>query len=115
MITGKVRKNETTKAAVLRELREETGLRHSRLIAIPRINSYYMEPLDVISLSPVFLALVKNMNVKLSKEHEIYRWVNYKNAVRLVHWEDQKESLRVIKKYLSSEQRFGRLVRIRNE
>jgi 8-oxo-dGTP pyrophosphatase MutT (NUDIX family) len=100
MITGKVRKNETTKAAVLRELREETGLRCSKLFVVPRINCYYMEPLDVISLSPVFLAEVENTDVKLSKEHEDYKWVNYKDAVKLVHWEDQKESIRAIKKYL---------------
>jgi dihydroneopterin triphosphate diphosphatase len=112
-ITATTEKNESTKEALMRELAEETGLKDARIFVVPRINSYYMVPLDVISLSPVFLAITKNAKVTISDEHDKFKWVSYKKAIKLIHWEDQEESLRLIKSYLDDKQLFGRLVEIK--
>src|SRR5437667_10996341 len=112
-ITATAEKNESTKETLIRELTEETGLKGAKIFVIPRIKSYYMEPLDVISLSPVFLAEVKNTDVRISEEHEKFKWVSYKKAIKLIHWEDQAESLKLINKYLKNKELFTKLVQIK--
>lgn len=112
-ITATSEENETTKATLYRELAEETGLKHARVFIVPRVNCYYMEPLDVISLSPVFLAEVERMDIKISEEHDDFRWVSFDEAVELIHWEDQVESLKVIDSYINDKVKFKKLVEIK--
>lgn len=112
-ITATAEKSETTKETLFRELAEETGIKESKIYVVPRINSYYMEPLDVISLSPVFLAMVESKDINISEEHDEFRWVSFEKAVELIHWEDQAESLKLINKYLKNKTRFKKLVEIK--
>ncbi len=112
-ITATAERNESTKETLYRELAEETGIKQSRIYVVPRINSYYMEPLDVISLSPVFLAVVEWTDIKISEEHDEFRWVSFEEAAELIHWEDQVSSLGLINKYLNDEKLFRKMVEIK--
>jgi dATP pyrophosphohydrolase len=111
-ITATSEENETTKETLHRELEEETGLKNARVFIVPRVNCYYMEPLDAISLSPVFLAEVESVDIKISEEHDDFRWVSFDEAVKLIHWEDQVESLKVIEGYINDKEKFKKLVEI---
>ncbi|MGH2576021.1 MAG: NUDIX hydrolase [Ignavibacteria bacterium] len=113
MVTACVEENETTKDTLLRELFEETKLKPIRLFIIPHINSFYLEENDSVNLCPVFLAIVESVNVIISDEHTEYRWVGFDEAVKLIHWPNQIESLEVIQKYLTDKNLFDKLDEIK--
>lgn len=113
MITGTIESHEHTKDTLLRELDEETGLKPVNIFSIPRINTFYLAISDKICMSPVFLAFVDNTNVKISDEHSEYKWADYNEAVKIIHWPNQAESLELIYKYLNNEELFSKLVEIK--
>ncbi len=110
MITGGIEIGEFTKDAVIRELKEETGITPSKLYVIPRINTFYLAMVDKICMCPVFLTIVESDEVKISDEHSEYKWLGYTEAKELVYWPNQKESMELIEKYLNDENLFKKLV-----
>ena len=115
MITGGVQDFETIRDGVMREITEETGIKPMAVYSIPRVNSFYFDYGDAICLSPVFLAIAGNKDVKLSEEHTEYKWVDYNNAIALIRWPDQIESLNVIHKYLNDSFLFNKLLKLEIE
>ena len=115
MITGGVQDFETIRDGVMREIMEETGIKPSAVYSIPRVNSFYFDYGDAICLSPVFLAIAGSKEVKLSSEHTEYKWLDYPNAVELIRWPDQIESLSLIHKYLNDSFLFNKLLRLNVE
>jgi dATP pyrophosphohydrolase len=113
MVTGGIKENESIKEGVLREVSEETGIIPSVIYSIPRVNSFYFDYGDAICLSPVFLAISDSKGVKLSEEHTNYKWVSYDDAIELIRWPDQIESLTLIKKYLDNNMLFKKLFKIK--
>lgn len=101
IITGKINKKEKAYQTALRELTEETGLKPFKLYSLPKVSSFYYKEKDTIHLIPLFLSEVKEEKIKLSEEHSEYKWLNFKSACRLVHWETQKENIRMINKMLN--------------
>jgi 8-oxo-dGTP pyrophosphatase MutT (NUDIX family) len=63
-------------------------------------------------MSPVFLAIVDSSNVKISAEHTEYKWADFDEASKLIHWPNQVESLEIIKKYLDDKDLLSKLVEI---
>ena len=113
MITGTIETHEHTNDAVFREMKEETGLSPVSIYSIPRINTFYFAPSDKICMSPVFLSFVNDEKIMISSEHSDYKWASYEEAVKLVHWPDQVESLRIIKNYLDNDEMFSKLVEVK--
>ncbi|RPI18242.1 MAG: NUDIX pyrophosphatase [Ignavibacteriae bacterium] len=113
VITGAIEENEPTIDAAKREVMEETGLAPLKIYSMPRVNTFYFEFGDAICLSPVFLAMTDKEDVVISGEHTEHRWVNYEEAVNLIHWPDQIESLNLIYKYLNDEGLFSKLYEIK--
>lgn len=113
MITGGIEDNEPTKEAIIRELREETGLLPKHIFIVPRVNMFYLQFHDAVCLTPVFLAFVNSDKVTISNEHTEYKWVSYEEALDLIHWENQKESLRIIQNYLSDLKLYEKLIEIK--
>lgn len=109
MITGTVEKNETTKEAVSRELYEETGLIPLKIYSIHRINTFYLALSDIICLSPVFFCYADNPDVRLSLEHDEFRWLDLDEALKLIHWPNQSESLKIIMQYLENPELLKKL------
>ena len=112
MITATCENGETSKQTALRELSEETSLNASKLFSIPHVNTFYFDINDSVCLSPVFLVFVDSENVKISDEHTDYKWVTYNDAIELIHWPDQIESLNVIWRYLVNETLRKKLVEL---
>ena len=112
MITASVEKGESTKQTAARELLEETGMKASKFFSVPHVNTFYFDINDSVCLSPVFLAYVNTEDVKISDEHTEYKWVTYSEAVELIHWPDQIESLNVIWRYLGDEKLKNKLVEL---
>ena len=112
MITGGIEVGEPTKDAVIRELKEETGIDSAKLYVVPRINTFYLTPVDKVCMCPVFLAMVTDTDVKISDEHSEYKWLDFDEAKELVHWPNQVDSMEIIEKYLLDENLFSKLVEL---
>jgi len=113
VITGGVQDFETVRDGVFREIEEETGINPDAVYSMPRINSFYFDYGDALCLSPVFLALTESKDVRLSEEHTEYKWVSYKEAIELIRWPDQIESLNLIYNYLHDDMLFNKLFKIK--
>lgn len=112
MITGTIESHEHTKDTLLRELEEETGLKPEKIYSIPRVNTFYLAISDKICMSPVFLTIVNDRNVRISVEHSEYKWTTIDEAKKLIHWPNQVDSLELIIRYLNDESLFSKLVEV---
>lgn len=102
MVTGKPNENEKAYETALREIKEETNLETENLFIVPNVNSFYNSFDNSINFVPVFLAIVKyDAKVFISSEHQVYRWVNKKNAKKLLAWPGQADSVNIIHDFLS--------------
>ena len=100
---GIIESNETQKQAALREVKEETGL-----VDIEVNNDFLEETTYVFKREAVltdkkvtwFLGEVYSGKVKISDEHTDWQWVTYGQALEILHFENDKNLLRNVKKYL---------------
>ncbi|MCD4705303.1 WecB/TagA/CpsF family glycosyltransferase [bacterium] len=119
---GGIEKNETPEQAVLRELKEETGLKNLKIIGkIDEIYKYYFPihwpdyvPQNVITYNNkwcgqeqiiFFLKQTKNETPKPIDEHEDHKWVNKNELLETIHpirIAQTKLILKHIDKYLIS-------------
>lgn len=80
--------------AARRELREETGLVADRLYNLSRVESFYLHRRDLVSLIPVFCALVPaDSKVVLSDEHDDHAWVSPERAKQLLGWPRERKAV----------------------
>ena len=99
--------NETEEEALLREIKEETGL-DAKIISRLPCEITYDYPKGFIKKAKTeydgakqsAYLLLANGNVKLSKEHKKYRWVSYKQARKLLKHESQKKALDIGYQYV---------------
>jgi dATP pyrophosphohydrolase len=97
VVTGSVRAGETAVDAARREVLEETGLSALEFWVVPYVGSFYDAQHDRLHLTPFFAAEVASgAEVRLSSEHEKYRWVEFAEATGILPWPAQKEALRVL-------------------
>ena len=94
-VTGKIEKSELPYQAVLRELKEETGLKAKKLWVIDHVNTFYDAEEDVMTLVPVFGVLVNSINILLSREHSEYKWCDINETIKLLSWEQQKKGVHI--------------------
>lgn len=112
MVTGKIKSHEKAYQTALREIKEETGLVPVQLWVAPTVNSFYEPKDEYICLLPVFAALVKSVEVKLSDEHTEYQWVDKITAQKLLAWEGQRKAVQIIEDYFLNEKSFFHFVEI---
>jgi len=112
MITGTIEFHEHTKDTVIRELHEETGLSPQKIYSIPKVNTFYLAISDKICMSPVFLTIVDSTDVTISLEHTEFKWADFDEACKMIHWPNQIESLEIIKKYLDNKGLFTKLIEL---
>lgn len=104
MVTGKIKKKENAFETAIRELKEETGLEIQELYSVPVVNSVYLVETDEICLIPVFACKVSDKSiVKISEEHSQFKWMTVSQAIKLLAWEGQKASVRLIERYYLKE------------
>ncbi len=113
MVTGKIKDGEKAFQTALREIHEETGLRPLRLWTVPNINSFYSDEVDEIIFIPVFAALLRaDAKIKLSKEHNQYKWTDARGACEMLAWEGQCKSVTIIEDYFLNRRNFFDLLEI---
>lgn len=94
MVTGKIEKGETSPQAALREIREETGLKPTKLYCADAVETFYMQVRDQITIGPVFVAFVDQMDVRLSpNEHDAYEWLPFEEARKRLAWAEQRRTI----------------------
>ncbi|MBI5326079.1 MAG: NUDIX domain-containing protein [Ignavibacteriae bacterium] len=101
VITGKMKKGETALSAALREVEEEIGIKPKKLWAIPYVTTYYDVKRELINISPVFGALIgRNQKVKLSKEHQAFKWLSFKGCYDKLFLRTHKEGAKFFHDYI---------------
>lgn len=95
-VKGLVEKGETEEQTTLREAEEETGM---KIKLLPRfkekINYTYKFDGELIKKEAVFFAAeAPTPEVKLSQEHEDFKWLEFEEALKLVKYKNQKEILK---------------------
>ena len=110
---GKIKKEEKAYSAALREMKEETGLTPVKFWAAPNVNSFYDTSNDSVTIIPVFAALVDSkVAVKISREHNEFRWVSIEGVKKKLAWEGQRKSVDIISKYYLKQPNFFKVVQI---
>lgn len=104
---GGVKKFETKRFAVKREVKEETGLKPLKIIKFDVFGKYsysreYSDRKGYGGQSfSLYSARVRKGEVKLdTREHSDYEWVSFKEARRRLKWENQKKCLEFVNKNL---------------
>lgn len=101
IVTGAIEEGESTVAASLRELQEETGLHPLRYWNVPHVNTFLNAADDAIEMTAVFLAQVPSGSIPaLSCEHCEYRWCSLDETRELLVWPGQIQAIDVIHHYI---------------
>ncbi len=97
-VRGEKREKETIVDAAIREINEETGLNITNVVAVPFTYNYnYMKGLEKRDAEVAcFMAKCNDDNVVLSKEHSHYKWVDFRTAMMLLEFDEQKKLLNFI-------------------
>ncbi len=88
-ITGKIEKNESTKAAAIRELYEETGIINQELRKIGKIMEFEIDDKKVKAIT--FLCETNNDKVKISDEHVLYKILSLGETLRTLTFADDRQ------------------------
>ena len=97
-VSGKIEAGEKAWQAVLREIKEETGLTPEKLYSADICEQFYEVDKDSIWIAPVFVAYVSdNAVVIINEEHSEFGWFTFEEAMLNVPFTGQRRILRHIK------------------
>lgn len=106
---GGVRRFETKRRAVRREIREETGLNILKIKKFHvhgqyRYDKKYAYRKGMIGQTfSLYAVEVKKDKVKISdKEHSDYKWADFRQTLKLLTWNNQKRCLKIVNSYLTN-------------
>lgn len=102
---GHVEGNETPRQAMLRELFEEAGIKASEARVVPRFKeriSYFYKShgRTVFKEVEFFLVEALSKGVRLSFEHEAFKWLSFEEAVERATFGTAKKLLRKAEDFL---------------
>ena len=114
IISGGIENGEKAYEAALRELQEEIGTVPKKLYNTPLTNTFYFYTNDSVNLSPVFAAeMEEGMDIKLSMEHQEFKWLEKEDAISLLVWPGQKEAIRIVTDFILNENPSGKFMEIK--
>lgn len=93
---GNINKNETVKENIIREVKEETGIEDLGFVEDfkEKIKFFYMKEGKTINKEVTYyLAETKVKEIKLSEEHDNFKWVSYEEAMTLITFENTRKIL----------------------
>ncbi|OYT41666.1 diadenosine tetraphosphate hydrolase [Candidatus Pacearchaeota archaeon ex4484_26] len=99
---GQIEKSEGEEQTAIREAQEESGLKIEILKGFKeKIKYMYKLNGELISKQVVFfVAKTNDKKVKISKEHEDFKWVSLPEALQLMKHKNQKEILKKADKFI---------------
>lgn len=81
---GKIEIDETTKKGAIRELFEETGIEVTDLTLVHFLKTFYIRKSEIDYLFHLFKVELNEIpGVKLSSEHQDYKWVTMQQAQKM--------------------------------
>ena len=88
-VTGGKKGDETVAQVVVREVKEETGLRPLRMFATEYLVQFYEPVYDKIWVLPLIVAVVPpDSEVRLSEENSRFLWIPPAQARHYVNWKN---------------------------
>jgi dATP pyrophosphohydrolase len=103
-IYGQSVDGETPVDAVLRELKEETGLVPDELYRLDQVSVFYIATTDTMWHCIPFCAIVSRQQlIVLNDEHEDSRWIHESEAEKIFMWNDNREAIHDIRSYILAE------------
>ena len=103
MIGGKVKSNERSWEAGLRELKEETGVKPDRYWVVPSVNQFYEYKTDMVHSIPAFAAeLSDKAKIQLDEEHTAYKWDQANDIDKYIKWPEQRRLIKLIDELLTN-------------
>ncbi len=107
LLKGGIEKNESILKALKREVKEETGqkpinIKNSKLKGKYKYDKKLTDRPNITHQSYIlYSAEIKTEKIKIDKkEHSNYKWVDYKTALKLLTWTNQRKCLRYFNKIL---------------
>jgi 8-oxo-dGTP pyrophosphatase MutT (NUDIX family) len=93
-VHGRIEPGEEPEQAVVREVREETGLEVTRLYNVC-VQPFYLHKLHTVELSVCFAAFVDpRAEIRLSEEHARSEWLVPERALERFVWPRERAALR---------------------
>jgi|SRR3989344_2399362 len=102
---GLIKENEDPEETASREVMEETGLGGLKFISgfKEKVNWFYKKNGVLVNKEATyFLAQSKNKDVKLSNEHDDFRWCSFEVALELITYNNTKKVLEKVDEFLKN-------------
>jgi len=104
-VTGKINANEKPYEAAIRELKEETGIKSKSMYVIDEVSFYYEAAYDRMNIIPIFGIIASSNKIRLSDEHQAYKWITSNEILKTFLWNKQKDGAVSFYKMLTKEQK----------
>jgi 8-oxo-dGTP pyrophosphatase MutT (NUDIX family) len=108
-VKGHQEQGESNKQTIMRELKEETGIKDAEILEnFQEQYSYYFRFSGKLIHKVVDCYLIesKTQNIKLSSEHINYIWLPIEEAIRRATYENAKKILKKTRKFLKKKDKF---------
>lgn len=101
---GEMEPNETEIETARREIKEETNLDVEFIPGFRKEYEYFfwLKGKLVKKKAVFFLAKAKSKDVKISWEHEDYKWLTFEEALKTLTFEEDKENLKAAYEFIKS-------------
>ena len=96
-VTGKIEQGETAVQAAVRELHEETGFTTTTWWGLETMSTFFEWSKDEVRTLPLFAAEIESEDVRLSPEHDAFKFVDLGEAEKLFLWSAQAAGVRAVR------------------
>lgn len=99
-VTGGIEEGETKTDAVRREVREETGIANF-LRMIENVHYFEYSFPHLIKEYVFGVEIQPSAEIVVGEEHSQFKWCNYREAIKILKWEENKDALSRLYEILS--------------